>query len=153
MQLRVPRGQVVSPRRRGYAGDRVLRQAFFPDFLTALRGNRTELEAVPAVPAQHADAPRQSLIVRKIIPPKLGRRTKRLIAVDNSAAMSAWNELIFARVGRDNPGATRGQTINQPPIRCDSKHSDAHRAPTRRRCRSQMFLFAFRARLGRWGGL
>jgi hypothetical protein len=33
MQLRMPRGQVVSPRRRGYAGNRAARQAFFSNFL------------------------------------------------------------------------------------------------------------------------
>ena len=44
MQLRVPRGQVVSPRRRGYAGNGVLRQAFFSDFLTALREKSEQLE-------------------------------------------------------------------------------------------------------------
>ena len=32
MQLRMPRGQVVSPRRRGYAGNRAARQAFFSSF-------------------------------------------------------------------------------------------------------------------------
>ncbi len=40
MQLRMPRGQVVSPRRRGYAGNRAARQAFFLVFLDVLTAQK-----------------------------------------------------------------------------------------------------------------
>jgi hypothetical protein len=43
MQLRMPRGQVVSPRRRGYAGNRAARQAFFSIFFEKFRGQKTGL--------------------------------------------------------------------------------------------------------------
>ena len=66
------------------------------------------------------------LIIRKIIRPILRWRSKHLIALYNSAAMSARNVLIFVRVGRDDPGAARRQAINQPSIGRNSKHSDAH---------------------------
>ena len=66
------------------------------------------------------------LIIRKIIRPILRRRSKHLIALDNGPAMSARYGLIFVRVGRDDPGAARRQTIDQPSIGRDSKHSDAH---------------------------
>ena len=45
MQLRMPRGQVVSPRRRGYAGNRAARQAFFLVFLDVLTAQKTGLPA------------------------------------------------------------------------------------------------------------
>src|SRR5438876_6561730 len=38
MQLRMPRGQVVSPRRRGYAGNCDTRQAFFSNFFREILG-------------------------------------------------------------------------------------------------------------------
>ena len=91
--------------------------------------------------------PMEELIVRKIIRSRLRRMSKYLVALDDSPPMSARNELIFARVGRDDPGAARRQTINQPSIGRDSKHSDAHRTLARRRCSSNAFLFAPRARL------
>ena len=43
MQLRMPRGQVVSPRRRGYAGNRAARQAFFWVFLDVSTAQKTGL--------------------------------------------------------------------------------------------------------------
>jgi hypothetical protein len=43
MQLRMPRGQVVSPRRRGYAGNRAARQAFFLVFLDVSTAQKTVL--------------------------------------------------------------------------------------------------------------
>jgi hypothetical protein len=43
MQLRMPRGQVVSPRRRGYAGNRAARQAFFSSFFEKFSGPKTDL--------------------------------------------------------------------------------------------------------------
>jgi hypothetical protein len=43
MQLRMPRGQVVSPRRRGYAGNRAARQAFFLGFLNVTTVQKTGL--------------------------------------------------------------------------------------------------------------
>ena len=43
MQLRMPRGQVVSPRRRGYAENRAARQAFFLFFLDVLTTQKTGL--------------------------------------------------------------------------------------------------------------
>jgi len=43
MQLRMPRGQVVSPRRRGYAGNRAARQAFFSAFLDVSTAQKTVL--------------------------------------------------------------------------------------------------------------
>jgi hypothetical protein len=43
MQLRMPRGQVVSPRRRGYAGNRAARQAFFLAFLDVSTAQKTVL--------------------------------------------------------------------------------------------------------------
>ena len=43
MQLRMPRGQVVSPRRRGYAGNRAARQAFFLVFLDVSTAQKTGL--------------------------------------------------------------------------------------------------------------
>ena len=89
----------------------------------------------------------EQLIVRKIIRPRLRRRRKYLVALDVSPPMPARNELIFVRVGRDDPGAARRQTINQPSIGRDSKHSDADRTLARRRCSSNAFLFAPRARL------
>jgi len=66
------------------------------------------------------------LIIGKIIRPILRWRSKHLIALDNGPAMSARYGLIFVRVGRDDPGAARRQTIDQPSIGRDSKHSDAH---------------------------
>jgi len=70
--------------------------------------------------------PLGELIVGRIIRPKLRRRSEHLIALDGNASMSARNELIFVRVGGDDPGAARGQTINQSSIGCNSKHSNAH---------------------------
>src|SRR5262249_38492567 len=90
---------------------------------------------------------REKLIVRKIIRPKLRRRSEYLVALDGNPTMSTRNELIFVRVGRDDPSAARGQTINQPAVGCNAKHSDAHRALSRRRCRSNAFVFAARTRL------
>ena len=49
----------------------------------------------------------EQLIVRKIIRPRLRRRRKYLVALDVSPPMPARNELIFVRVGRDDPGAAR----------------------------------------------
>ncbi len=43
MQLRMPREQVVSPRRRGYAGNRAARQAFFSNFFEKFSGPETGL--------------------------------------------------------------------------------------------------------------
>ena len=43
MQLRMPRGQVVSPRRRGYAGNCAARQAFFSNFFEKFSGPETGL--------------------------------------------------------------------------------------------------------------
>src|SRR5882724_6620515 len=148
MQLRMPRGQVVSPRRRGYAGNRAARQAFFLVFLDVSTAQKTGLPT--AVIFSVSPCP---LIIRKIIRPILRGRSEHLIALDNSSAMSARNVLIFVRVGRDDPGAARRQTINQPSIGRNSKHSHAHRTLARRRCRSDTFLFAPRARLTRIGGL
>lgn len=74
------------------------------------------------------------LIVGRIVRPKLRGRSEYLIALDGNAAMPARSELIFARVGRDDSGVPRGQTINQPSVGRNSKHSDAHRTLTRRRC-------------------
>ena len=45
MQLRMPRGQVVSPRRRGYAGNCDTRQAFFSNFSDVLAAPKTGLLA------------------------------------------------------------------------------------------------------------
>jgi hypothetical protein len=96
---------------------------------------------------------RTNLVVGKIIRPRLRRRNKYLVALDESTAMSAGRELIFVRVGSDDPSAARRQTINQPPIGRDSNHSDAHPTLARRRFRSNAFLFALRARLTRSGRL
>ena len=68
----------------------------------------------------------RELIVRKIIGPVLSRRSKHLVALEGSAAMSARNEFNFVRIRCDDYGAAGGQTINQPSIGCNSKHSDAH---------------------------
>src|SRR5437870_13848676 len=45
MQLRMPRGQVVSPRRRGYAGNGDTRQAFISNFSDVLAAPKTGLLA------------------------------------------------------------------------------------------------------------
>ena len=95
--------------------------------------------------------PLENLIVRKIIRPKLWRRSKYLIPLDDSAAMAARTELVFVRVGRDDPGTARRQTINQPSIGGNSEHSNAHRTVPGRRCRSNAFLFVARTRLTRSG--
>ena len=49
MQLRMPRGQVVSPRRRGYAGNRAARQAFFSNFFERLLGQNLTCRKAGAV--------------------------------------------------------------------------------------------------------
>src|SRR4030095_1517255 len=149
MQLRMPRGQVVSPRRRGCAANRAARQAFFSSFL---RGSGAQNEGCRKAEAgtslaSHAHALLEKLIVGKIVRPRLRRRSEYLIALDGNAAMSARNGLIFARVGGDDPGAARGQTINQLAIGRNSKHSDPHRTLARRRCRRDPFLFIARTRL------
>jgi hypothetical protein len=95
--------------------------------------------------------PLEDLIVRKIIRPRLWRRSKYLIPLDDSAPMSARNELVFVRIGRDDPGTARRQTINQPSIGGNSEHSNAHRTLPGRRCRSNAFLFVTRTRLTRSG--
>jgi hypothetical protein len=87
------------------------------------------------------------LIVGRIIRPKLRTRSEYLVALGGHAAMSARNELIFVRVGGDDPSAARGQTINQPSIGRNPKHSDPHRTLARRRCRRDPFLFTARTRL------
>ena len=91
--------------------------------------------------------PLGELIVGRIIRPKLRRRSEYLVALGGNAAMSAWNELIFVRVGGDDSGTARRQTVNQPSIGGDSKHSDAHRTLASRRCRRDPFLFTARTRL------
>jgi hypothetical protein len=143
----MPRGQVVSPRRRGYAGNHATRQAFFLKFF---RGEAAQQKAdLPLSSSRYILSVSRYLIVRKIIRAKLRRRSKYLVALDDSAAVSARSGFIFTRIRRDDSGAARGQTINQPSIGRDSKHSDAHRTLARRRCRSDTFLFAARARLTR----
>lgn len=117
MQLRMPRGQVVSPRRRGYAGNCAARQAFFSNFFERFTGPKNQVcRKAAAVIFSVSRALLRKLIVGKIILPKLGRRSEYLIALDWNAAMSARNELIFVRVGRDNFRAARGQTVNYPSV-------------------------------------
>lgn len=77
-----------------------------------------------------------------------------MVALDETAAMSAGSEFIFVRIGRDDSGAARWQTINQPSVGRNSEHSNADRTLARRCCRSNAFLFAAgRARLTRRGRL
>ena len=143
MSLRVPRGQVVSPRRRGYAGNRVPGQAFFWNFLGL---PDTENSIVGGCQMLIFGGSR-GLIVRRIIRAKLGRRSEHLVALDKGAAMSAWHGLVSIRVRCDNPGATRWQTINQSPIRCDSNHPNADRTLSSSRRRSNTLLLAACTRL------
>src|SRR4029453_5648264 len=103
-------------------------------------------EAVTSL-ASHAHALLEKLIVGKIVQPRLRRRSEYLIALDGNAAMSARNELILVRVGRDDSGTARGQTVNQPSVGRNSKHSYAHRTLASRRCRRDAFLFTARTRL------
>ena len=49
MQLRMPRGQVVSPRRRGYAGICAARQAFFSYFFERFLGQNLSYRQAGAV--------------------------------------------------------------------------------------------------------
>lgn len=49
MQLRMPRGQVVSPRRRGYAGNCAARQAFFSYFFQRFLGQNLACRKAGAV--------------------------------------------------------------------------------------------------------
>jgi hypothetical protein len=49
MQLRMPRGQVVSPRRRGYAGSCAARQAFFSYFFEWFLAQKLSCRQVGAV--------------------------------------------------------------------------------------------------------
>jgi hypothetical protein len=143
MQLRMPRGQVVSPRRRGYAGNCDARQAFFSYFFDTCPGQNLTFSATEAVvfPRPARGHLPEDLIVRKIIRPILRWRSKYLIALDDSSAMSARSEFIFPRVRRDDSGAARRQTINQPSIGRNSDHSNAHRTLARGRCRGSTFLF------------
>src|SRR4029453_4196786 len=107
MQLRMPRGQVVSPRRRGYAGNRAARQAFFSNFLrdSAVPKNQVGGKQRPRA------RPPEELIVGKIIRLKLRRRSEHLIALDERTAVSARDELILIRIRRNDSGAPRGKPI------------------------------------------
>ena len=110
MQLRMPRGQVVSPRRRGYAGNCAARQAFFSYFFERFLGQNLSCRGQESLslcvslclsPACHPG----QLIVGKIIRPKLRRRSEHLIALDVNAAMPARSELILVRIRRNDSGA------------------------------------------------
>jgi hypothetical protein len=58
MQLQMPRGQVVSPRRRGYAGNCIPRQAFFSYFFNRFLGqNLSSPKAATLVPLRLARVP------------------------------------------------------------------------------------------------
>jgi hypothetical protein len=102
----MPKGQVVSPRRRGYAGNRAARQAFFSCFFGRfLSQNPTNRKAGTVVYLRLSRVFFfEKLIVRKIIRAVLWRRRKHLVALDVSAAMPARNELIVIRVGSDDSG-------------------------------------------------
>ena len=69
---------------------------------------------------------RRLLVVGEVIRRKSRRGRKHFIAVNENAAVAPRREFAIVRVRRDNPGAAGGQTINQPSIGCNSKHSDAH---------------------------
>src|SRR6185437_16113947 len=94
-----------------------LGKLFFSYFFDRFPGQKptcSELRAVVSAP--RARTPLEDLIVGKIIRPRLRRRNEYLVAPGGNAAMSARNELVFVRVGRDDPGAARRQTINEPSI-------------------------------------
>src|SRR4029450_13354279 len=111
----MPRGLCVSPRGRGYAGNRAARQAFFSSFL---RGSGAQNEGCRKAEAgtslaSHAHALLEKLIVGKIVRPRLRRRSEYLIALDGNAAMSARDGLIFARGGGGGSGAGGGRAVRE----------------------------------------
>ena|SRR5204863_7734662 len=108
MQLRMPKGQVVSPRRRGYAQNCATRQAFFLIFFQLFLGQTLTCEktgnswhrCLVAVASGR-------LIVGKIIWPILSRRSEHLIALDGNAAAPARTDLVLIGIRRNDSGTAR----------------------------------------------
>src|SRR6266487_6043903 len=103
-----------------YAGNQSVRQSFiFEKTSGAKAALQCQLRHLIRMPAPF-------LIVRKIIPLKLRRRSKHLVSVDHGAAVPTRNEFFCVRIGCDNRSATGGQSKNQSPVRSDANDPTTH---------------------------
>lgn len=108
-------------------GSVALGKLFFPIFLGISAGeDRLRKGKSRRIFAPNGCAAKK-LVVGKIIWTELRRRREWLVTLDEyAAAIPARDEVIFVRIRRDDSRATRGQTINQPSIGCNSKHLDTN---------------------------
>src|SRR5438132_5376988 len=83
------------------------------------KNSLTDLAAIRGTPRAHVPL----LIVGKIIRLKLRRGSAHLVALNEHAAVTSWDEFVFPRVRRDDRCAAGGRARNQSSIRGNANHS------------------------------